>query len=201
MEKLPLRVCAVMSNCLRPMDCSPPDSSVHGILQWILEWVATLASQWVPTAGEDYCHLHFTGQRLRDLPSGGRGLQEGSLDEGREIWEQWGLRRGSSWGWNGMCVRTLLGFSPRPWAQPCMSPSLGAPSRSCPHLQHEPHSCPTSQSQASSTPIWSLCARPATAVPSAPGIWWPWLAADFPLDRHLCQAEVKSAWQAGSEPS
>ena len=29
-----------MSDCLRPMDCTPPDSSVHGILQArILEWV------------------------------------------------------------------------------------------------------------------------------------------------------------------
>ena len=29
-----------MSDSLQPLDCSPPDSSVHGILQaWILEWV------------------------------------------------------------------------------------------------------------------------------------------------------------------
>ena len=33
--------CSVMSNFLRPMDCSPPGSSVHGILQArILEWAA-----------------------------------------------------------------------------------------------------------------------------------------------------------------
>ena len=32
---------SVMSNSLRPVDCSPPSSSVHGILQArILEWVA-----------------------------------------------------------------------------------------------------------------------------------------------------------------
>ena len=32
---------SVVSNPLRPMDCSPPSSSVHGILQArILEWVA-----------------------------------------------------------------------------------------------------------------------------------------------------------------
>ena len=32
---------SVMSDSLRPMDCSPPGSSVHGILQArILEWVA-----------------------------------------------------------------------------------------------------------------------------------------------------------------
>ena len=33
--------CSVMSNSVRPMDCSPPGSSVHGILQAkILDWVA-----------------------------------------------------------------------------------------------------------------------------------------------------------------
>ena len=33
--------CSVVSNSLRPVDCSPPSSSVHGILQArILEWVA-----------------------------------------------------------------------------------------------------------------------------------------------------------------
>ena len=33
---------SVLSNTLRPMDCSPPGSPVHGILQArILEWVAT----------------------------------------------------------------------------------------------------------------------------------------------------------------
>ena len=34
---------SVMSGSLQPMDCSPPGSSVHGILQArILEWVAVL---------------------------------------------------------------------------------------------------------------------------------------------------------------
>ena len=33
--------CSVVSNSLRPKDCSPPGSSVNGILQArILEWVA-----------------------------------------------------------------------------------------------------------------------------------------------------------------
>ena len=38
-----MRVCSVTQLCLtfcNPMDCSPPDFSVHGILQArILEWV------------------------------------------------------------------------------------------------------------------------------------------------------------------
>ena len=34
-------ICSVVSNSGTPMDCSPPDSSVHGISQArILEWVA-----------------------------------------------------------------------------------------------------------------------------------------------------------------
>ena len=36
-----LEVLTVMSNSCDPMDCSPPRSSLHGILQArILEWVA-----------------------------------------------------------------------------------------------------------------------------------------------------------------
>ena len=43
------RACSVAQSCLNlcdPMDCSPPDSSVHGISQGrILEWVAISASR------------------------------------------------------------------------------------------------------------------------------------------------------------
>ena len=40
-----MHVCSVVSNSLWPVDCSPPGSSVHGILQArILEWVAVPAS-------------------------------------------------------------------------------------------------------------------------------------------------------------
>ena len=42
-------MCSVAKSCLTlcdPMDCSPPDSSVHGILQArILEWVAVSFSR------------------------------------------------------------------------------------------------------------------------------------------------------------
>ena len=38
--------CSVMSDSCDPMDCSPPGSSVHGILQArILEWVAMPSSK------------------------------------------------------------------------------------------------------------------------------------------------------------
>ena len=40
------QVTSVVSDSLRHVDCSPPGSSVHGILQArILEWVATPSSR------------------------------------------------------------------------------------------------------------------------------------------------------------
>ena len=55
-----------LQSCLilcHPVDCSPPGSSVHGILQArILEWVANALLQGIfPTQGSDLhllCHLH-----------------------------------------------------------------------------------------------------------------------------------------------
>ena len=53
----PLRVCiwpvySVMSDSLHPMNCSPPGSFVHGILQTrILEWIAVASSRGFPTQG------------------------------------------------------------------------------------------------------------------------------------------------------
>ena len=44
--------CSVMSDSLQHMDCSPPGSSVHGILQArILEWVAIPVSRDLPDPG------------------------------------------------------------------------------------------------------------------------------------------------------
>ena len=58
---------SVMSNSLQPHDCSPPGSSVHGILQArILEWVAiscSRGSSWT----RDQTHIssaHCTGRRM-----------------------------------------------------------------------------------------------------------------------------------------
>ena len=41
--------CSVVSNSLWLMDCSPPGSSVHGILQAILEWFAIPSSSGTQT--------------------------------------------------------------------------------------------------------------------------------------------------------
>ena len=44
--------CLVISNLCDPMDCSPPGSSVHGILQArTLEWVAFPFSRGLPDPG------------------------------------------------------------------------------------------------------------------------------------------------------
>ena len=53
-----------------PMDCNPPGSSVHGILQArILEWVAMPSSGGVfPTQGSNPCLLHPLHWRAGSLP-------------------------------------------------------------------------------------------------------------------------------------
>ena len=56
-----------------PMDCSPPYSSVHGILQArILEWVAMLSSRGIfPTQGSNLsllCLLHWQAGSLPPVP-------------------------------------------------------------------------------------------------------------------------------------
>ena len=49
---MPVRACSVVSDSLRPVDCSPPGSSVHGTLQArILEWVAMASSRDLPSPG------------------------------------------------------------------------------------------------------------------------------------------------------
>ena len=54
-----LQLCLILCD---PVDCSPPGSTVHGILQArILEWVAIPFSRGVfPTQGSNLCLLHLT---------------------------------------------------------------------------------------------------------------------------------------------
>ena len=56
--KLPVNVCVcvlVAKSCptlCDPMDCSPPGSSVHGILQaWLLEWLPFPCPRELPDSG------------------------------------------------------------------------------------------------------------------------------------------------------
>ena len=47
-------VCSLVSNSLRPHDCSPSESSVHGILQArILQWIAISFSVELPDPGTE----------------------------------------------------------------------------------------------------------------------------------------------------
>ena len=53
-----------MSESLWPTDCSPPGSSVHGILQArILQWVATLSSRGSPWPKDQTC-ISCIGRRI-----------------------------------------------------------------------------------------------------------------------------------------
>ena len=50
---LNMRACSVVSTLCDPMDCSPPGSSVHGVLQArVLEWVAMLSPRESSSPGE-----------------------------------------------------------------------------------------------------------------------------------------------------
>ena len=57
--------CSVVSDSLRPMDCSPPSSSVHGILQArILEWVAISFSRRSSPPRDQTQVSHIAGRRF-----------------------------------------------------------------------------------------------------------------------------------------
>ena len=65
-------MCSVTQSCLTlgdPMDCSPPGSSVHGILQAIiLEWVAMPSQEIFPTQGLNLHLLHLLHWQAGSLP-------------------------------------------------------------------------------------------------------------------------------------
>ena len=55
-----------------PMDCSPPGSSIHGILQVrIVEWVSMPSSRKFPHSGINPHLLHGAGKKSKDLISFG----------------------------------------------------------------------------------------------------------------------------------
>ena len=60
---------SVMSGSLRPIDCSPPGFSVHGILQArILEWVTIPFQGIFPTQGSNLCLLSLSHWQVDSLP-------------------------------------------------------------------------------------------------------------------------------------
>ena len=97
-------ICLVAQLCptlCNPVDCSPPDSSVHGILQArILEWVAISSPEDSPDP---------------EIKSGSPALQEGSLPSEPQRSPDWVLLYGrkeciSSFR-NGFCLFIGLLFS------------------------------------------------------------------------------------------
>ena len=77
---------SVVSDC-DPMDCSPPGSSVHGILQArILEWVA-ISSSWGSSRTRDQICVSCTGRRIlyHLSPQGSPYVGWGNL-KGAEGW-------------------------------------------------------------------------------------------------------------------
>ena len=77
MISVPLKVknenvsCSVMSDSLRPQDCSLPGFSVHGILQArILEWVAIPFSRLLPDPGIEPKYPTLQADSLLSEPQG-----------------------------------------------------------------------------------------------------------------------------------
>ena len=63
--------CWIVSDSCYPMDCSPPGSSVHGILQAkILEWVANSFSRGSPQASDQTRASWVAGRSLPSEPLG-----------------------------------------------------------------------------------------------------------------------------------
>ena len=75
-------------NLCNPMDCSPPDSSVPGILQArILEWVAIPFSQGYFQPRDRAQVSHTAGRFVTEPP----GTLQTVNDPGKEVWEMTGL--------------------------------------------------------------------------------------------------------------
>ena len=69
-----MSVCSVTQSCLAlcdPMDCSPPGSSVRGILQTrMLAWVAISSSRVLVNPGIESASLEFAGRVFTTEPPG-----------------------------------------------------------------------------------------------------------------------------------
>ena len=72
------QIASVVSDSLQPVDCSPPASSVHGILQAkILEWVSMSSSSWHLLDVISYLSVDKVGEiENGDFPSGFPCLNE-----------------------------------------------------------------------------------------------------------------------------
>ena len=77
-----LQVCPTLCN---PMDCCPPGSAVHGILQArILEWVAAPLPGALPDPGIELIYLHLLHRRQVLYPLNHLGSPS-SISKGLQI--------------------------------------------------------------------------------------------------------------------
>ena len=74
--------CSVMSNSCDLMDCSPPGSSVHGILQLrILEWAA-ISFSWGPSRPRDQTRVScIAGRFFTTTPTWEAAIQDKKIKE------------------------------------------------------------------------------------------------------------------------
>ena len=112
------RLCCVLSHVptlCDPMDCSPPGSSVHGILQArILEWVTTSFSRGSSWPRDQTCVSCVSSSAESDYKEG-RALwwRAGTTLEElcpRLVGSPWGFMR---WGWSKRCMLNIRGWRKR----------------------------------------------------------------------------------------
>ena len=113
--------CLLTQSCLilcDPMDCSPPGSSVHGILQArILEWVAISSSRGSSYQGMEPACATLTGGFFTAEPPGKPHDRHSVFTEGRSQMARCRLRGGENgWGGGGVEVICSPGRSQTPWA-------------------------------------------------------------------------------------
>ena len=119
---------SAMSDSLRPMDCSPPGSSVHEILQAIiLEWVAMLFSRGSPWPG-----IELTSPESLALA--------GRFFTTRDTWEdlRWEVFKGQNKFSSVQFNCSVMFDSVIPWLQHAWPPCPPTPrvySNSCPLSQ------------------------------------------------------------------
>ena len=118
-----------MSDFLWPIDCSPPGSSVHGILQAIiLEWVVTLSSR-----GPPWPEIELKSPESPALA--------GKFFTTTDTWEapRWEIFKGQSEFSSVVHLLSRVQAFAIPWLQhtrpPCPSPTPGVYSNSCPLSQ------------------------------------------------------------------
>ena len=113
-----------MSNSLRPVDCSPPSSAIHGILQArILEWVAISFTRDLPDPGIELRSPTLQADALTSAPPGkplNKRIQVLTSKISREERKPGGRKKreeAGEGGWNVSChLQIPRRYGTFPWA-------------------------------------------------------------------------------------